>query len=132
MGAYIEFNIDGGFPIVLRREWFDEYQQDFIVEDTDLIRCEGSGRYGVELRPEFVRGGLIDGADTVTLTAPSIPRYWVYPYKYRGGIYLFTAVLSVSAKTNFSVYLCPGKAKPKSFWTDGRGCNYVIQAGVNQ
>lgn len=131
-GAYIEFDIDGGCPVVLREEWFDKGRFEFVVVDTDLIMCEGSGRYGIELRPGFVRGGLIDGADTVTLTAPSIPRYWVYPDKYRGGIYLFTAVRDVQTKTNFAVYLCAGEAKPKPFWTDGRGCNYVIQAGVNR
>lgn len=132
MGAYIEFDIDEGCPVVLRKEWFDEEQRDFVVVDTDLIMCEGSGRYGIELRPEFVRGGLIGGADTVTLTAPSIPRYWVYPDKYRGGIYFFLGTGIRDTGANFSIYLCAGELKPKPFWTDGRGCNYVIQAGVNQ
>lgn len=132
-GAYIEFDVHGGFPVVLRKVWFDEEQMDFVVVDTDLIRCEGSGRYGVELRPGFVRGGLIGGADTVTSTAPSIPRYWTYRDNHSGGVYFLVGVgASRETETNFSIYLCAGEAKPKPFWTDGRGCNYVIQAGVNQ
>ena len=130
-GAYIEFDIDGGFPIVLRKKWFDEEQMDFVVVDTDLIRCKGSGRYGIELRPEFVRGGLIGGADTVTLNAPSKPNYWSSRDNI-GEICFFVSLGRGEVETNFSVYLCAGKAKPKPFWTDGRGCNYVIQAGVNQ
>lgn len=131
-GAYIEFDIDGGCPVVLREEWFDEEQMDFVVVDTDLIMCEGSGRYGIELRPEFVRGGLIGGADTVTSAAPEKPRYWVNQGAWGSGIYFFVSLGPGVVETNFSVYLCAGKAKPKPFWTDGRGCNYVIQAGVNQ
>ena len=130
-GAYIEFDIDGGFPIVLRKKWFDEEQMDFVVVDTDLIMCEGFGRYGVELRPEFIRGGLIGGADAVTSTAPSMPRYWTHRDELNGGLYFLVSLNSGSAN-NFSVYLCAGEAKPKPFWTDGRGCNYVIQAGVNR
>ena len=131
-GAYIEFDIDGYCSVVLREERFDEEQRDFVVVDTDLIMCKGSGRYGVELRPEFIRGGLIGGADTVTLNAPSIPNYWTHKDKYNGGVYFFVGIGYRETETNFSTYLCAGKAKPKSFWTDGRGCNYVIQAGVNQ
>ena len=130
-GAYIEFDIDGDFPIALREVRFDKEQLDFVVVDTDLIMCEGSGRYGIELRPEFVRGGLIGGADTVTLNAPSKPNYWSSRDNI-GEIYFFIAIGSGETETNFSIYLCAGKAKPKSFWTDGRGCNYVIQAGVNR
>ena len=130
-GAYIEFDINGGCPVVLRKKWFDEEQMDFVVVDTDLIMCEGSGRYGIELRPEFVRGGLIGGEDTVTSTAPSMPRYWTSRDNI-GKIYFFIGIGGRETETNFSIYLCAGKAKPKSFWTDGRGCNYVIQAGVNQ
>lgn len=131
-GAYIEFNIDGGFPIVLREVRFNEAQTDIIEVDTDLIMCEGSGRYGVELRSEFVRGGLIGGADAVTLNAPSIPNYWTYRDERDGGLYFFASLGSGEVETNFSVYLCAGEVKPKPFWTDGRGCNYVIQAGVNR
>lgn len=130
-GAYIEFDIDGGCPVVLREEWFDGERFEFVVVDTDLIMCEGSGRYGIELRPEFVRGGLIGGADTVTLDAPSKPNYWSSRDNI-GKIYFFVGIGYKETETNFSIYLCAGKAKPKSFWTDGRGCNYVIQAGVNQ
>ena len=131
-GAYIEFDIDEGCPVVLRKEWFDEEQMDFVVVDTDLIMCEGSGRYGIELRPEFVRGGLIGGADTVTSTAPSTPRYWTYRDNRDDGIYFFVVVRDAQTEPNFAVYLCAGEVKPKPFWTDGRGCNYVIQAGVNR
>ena len=132
-GAYIEFDIDGGFPIVLR-EVIPPSRPDgeFTVVDTDLITCEGSGRYGVELRSEFVRGGLIGGADATTLNAPSIPNYWTHRDEFNGGIYFFVSLGSGEVETNFSVYLCAGEAKPKPFWTDGRGCNYVIQAGVNR
>lgn len=131
-GAYIEFDIDGGFPIVLREVRFNEAHTDIMVVDTDLIMCEGSGRYGVELRPEFVRGGLIAGADTVTSTAPSMPRYWTHRDELDGGVYFFVSLGAGETETNFSVYLCAGEAKPKPFWTDGQGCNYVIQAGVNR
>ena len=131
-GAYIEFDIDGGCPVVLRKEWFDEELRDFVVVDTDLIMCEGSGRYGIELRPEFVRGGLIGGADAVTLNAPSIPNYWTYKDELFGGVYFFVSLGTREVETNFSVYLCAGEVKPKPFWTDGRGCNYVIQVGVNR
>lgn len=125
-GAYIEFDIDGGFPIVLREVIPPSHPDgEFTVVDTDLITCEGSGRYGVELRPEFVRGGLIGGADTVTSTAPSMPRYWTSRIT-------FLVSLNSGSASNFSFYLCAGEAKPKPFWTDGRGCNYVIQAGVNR
>lgn len=130
-GAYIEFDIDGGCPVVLREGWFDEERFEFVVVDTDLIMCEGSGRYGIELRPEFVRGGLIGGADTVTLDAPSKPNYWSSRDNL-DGIYFFVGIGYKETETNFSIYLCAGKAKPKPFWIDGRGCNYVIQAGVNQ
>ena len=125
-GAYIEFDIDGGFPIVLREVIPPSHPDgESTVVDTDLITCEGSGRYGVELRPEFVRGGLIGGADTVTSTAPSMPRYWTSRMT-------FLVSLDDGSASNFSFYLCAGEAKPKPFWTDGRGCNYVIQAGVNR
>lgn len=125
-GAYIEFDIDGGFPIVLREVIPPSHPDgESTVVDTDLITCEGSGRYGVELRPEFVRGGLIGGADTATSTAPSTPRYWT------NRVTFLFSLDDVSAN-NFSIYLCAGEAKPKPFWTDGQGCNYVIQAGVNQ
>ena len=130
-GAYIEFDIDGGCPIVLREVRLNEEQTDLVIVNTELIMCEGSGRYGVELRPEFVRGGLIDGADTVTSTAPSMPRYWTHRDELNGGVY-FLASLNSGSANNFSVYLCAGEVKPKPFWTDGRGCNYVIQAGVNR
>ena len=131
-GAYIEFDIDGGFPIVLREVRFNEAQTDIVVVNTDIIMCEGSGRYGVEMRPEFVRGGLIGGADATTLNAPSIPNYWTYKDERSGGVYFFVSLGSGKVETNFSVYLCAGEVKPKPFWTDGRGCNYVIQAGVNR
>lgn len=131
-GAYIEFDIDGGFPIVLREVRFNEAHTDIIVVDTDLIMCEGSGRYGVEMRPEFVRGGLIGGADATTLNAPSIPNYWTYKDERDGRLYFFVSLGSGEVETNFSVYLCAGEVKPKPFWTDGRGCNYIIQAGVNR
>lgn len=129
-GAYIEFDIDvdidDGVPLVLREVIPPSHPDgEFTVVDTDLIMCEGSGRYGVELRPEFVRGGLIAGADTVTSTAPSMPRYWTSRMT-------FLVSLNSGSANNFSVYLCAGEAKPKPFWTDGRGCNYVIQAGVNR
>ena len=131
-GAYIEFDIDGGFPIVLREVRFNEEQNDFVVVNTEIIRCGGSGRYGVEMRPEFVRGGLIGGADATTLNAPSIPNYWTHRDEFDGGVYFFVILGSGEVETNFSVYLCAGEVKPKPFWTDGRGCNYVIQAGVNR
>ena len=125
-GAYIEFDIDGGFPIVLREVIPPSHPDgESTVVDTDLITCEGSGRYGVELRPEFVRGGLIGGADTVTSTAPSMPRYWTSRIT-------FLVSLNGENANNFSIYLCAGEAKPKPFWTDGRGCDYVIQAGANR
>ena len=130
-GAYIEFDIGGGFPIVLREVRLNEAQTDFVVVDTDLIMGEGSGRYGVEMRPEFVRGGLIGGADATTLNAPSIPNYWTHRDELNGGVYFF-ASLNRGSANNFSVYLCAGEVKPKPFWTDGQGCNYVIQAGVNR
>ena len=135
-GAYIEFDIDVGIDDGIRlvlREVIPPSHHDgeFTVVDTDLIMCKGSGRYGIELRPEFVRGGLIGGEDTVTSTAPSMPRYWTYKDKYNDGVYFLVRLNSGSAN-NFSVYLCAGEVKPKPFWTDGQGCNYVIQAGVNQ
>ncbi len=129
-GAYIEFDIDvgidDGIPLV-RREVIPPSRPDgeFTVVDTVLIMCEGSGRYGIELRPEFVRGGLIGGEDTVTSTAPSMPRYWTSKMT-------FLVSLDDESANNFSFYLCAGEVKPKPFWTDGRGCNYVIQAGVNR
>ena len=128
-GAYIEFDIDvgidDGIPLV-RREVIPPSHHDgeFTVVDTDLIMCKGSGRYGIELRPEFVRGGLIGGEDTVTSTAPSMPRYWTSRMAFLGSI-------NGKKANNFSFYLC-AEVKPKPFWTDGRGCNYVIQAGVNR
>ena len=129
-GAYIEFDIDvgidDGIPLV-RREVIPPSHPDgtYTVVDTNLIMCEGSGRYGIELRPEFVRGGLIGGKDTVTSTAPSMPRYWTSRMTFLVSLYGESA-------NNFYVYLCAGEVKPKPFWTDGRGCNYVIQAGVNR
>ena len=36
-GAYIEFDIDGGFPIVLREERMNENSSDITVVDTPLI-----------------------------------------------------------------------------------------------
>lgn len=130
-GAYIEFDIDvgidDGIPLVLRELIPPSPPDDKpTVVDTVLIMCEGSGRYGIELRPEFVRGGLIGGEDTVTSTAPSIPRYWT-----RSQL-IFWVNLDSESANNFSFYLCTGEVKPKPFWTDGRGCNYVIQAGVNR
>ena len=129
-GAYIEFDIDvgidDGIPLVRREVIPPSRPNDqSTVVDTHLIMCKGSGRYGIELRPEFVRGGLIGGEDTVTSTAPSIPRYWTRR---------MTLLVSLNGENanNFSVYLCAGEVKPKPFWTDGRGCNYVIQAGVNR
>ena len=129
-GAYIEFDIDvgidDGIPLVLREVIPPSHPDgEFTVVDTDLIMCEGSGRYGVELRPEFVRGGLIAGADTVTSTAPQTPRYWTSRMT-------FLVSLTGENANNFSFYLCVSEAKPKPFWTDGRGCEYVIQAGVNR
>lgn len=129
-GAYIEFDIDvdidDGIPLVLREVIPPSYPDgEFTVVDTDLITCEGSGRYGVELRPEFVRGGLIAGADTVKSTAPSMPRYWTSRMT-------FLVSINSGRANNFSIYLCAGEVKPKPFWTDGRGCNYVVQAGVNR
>lgn len=136
-GAYIEFDIDvgidDGIPLVLREIIPPSHPDgEFTVVDTDLIMCEGSGRYGIELRPEFVRGGLIGGADTVTLNAPSIPNYWTYRDELKGRLYFFVGIGYRETETNFSIYLCAGEVKPKPFWTDGRGCNYVIQAGVNR
>lgn len=129
-GAYIEFDIDvgidDGIPLVLT-EFFPPGPRDdnSTIVYTDLIMCEGSGRYGIELRPEFVRGGLIGGEDTVTSTAPSILRYWTKEMS-------FSVNLNDGNANNFSFYLCAGEVKPRPFWTDGRGCNYVIQAGVNR
>ena len=123
-GAYIEFDIDGSFPLVLRKE-IHRRGGKYTVVDTPLIMCEGSGRYGVELRPEFIRGGLIGGADVVTSAAPSTPRDWT-------SALTFATVRIGESANNFFVYLCAGEVKPKPFWTDGRGCNYVIQAGVNR
>ncbi len=125
-GAYIEFDIDGSFPLVLREVIPPSHPDgEYTVVETPLIMCEGSGRYGVELRPEFIRGGLIGGADVVTSAAPSTPHYWTSALTFAIGR------IGESAN-NFFVYLCAGEAKPKPFWTDGRGCNYVIQAGVNR
>ena len=129
-GAYIEFDIDvdidDGVPLVLRKVIPPSHPDgESTVVDTVLIMCKGFGRYGVELRPEFVRGGLIAGADTVTSTAPSMPRYWTSRIT-------FLVSLNRERPNNISVYLCAGEVKPKPFWTDGRGCNYVIQAGVNR
>lgn len=133
-GAYIEFDIDGGFPIVLRGVIPPSHPDgDFTVVDATLIECQGSGRYGLELRPEFIRGGVLGGADVVTLAAPHTPpRYWTHRDEFGGGVYFLVILGSGGTETNFSVYLCAGEAKPKPFWTDGRGCNYVIQAGVNR
>ena len=135
-GAYIEFDIDvgidDGIPLVLRKVIPPSHPNgESTVVDTDLIMCEGSGRYGIELRPEFVRGGLIGGEDATTLNAPSIPNYWTYRGGRNGRLY-FLVSLNGEIANNFSVYLCPGEVKPKPFWTDGRGCNYVIQTGVNR
>lgn len=129
-GAYIEFDIDvgidDGITLVLQELLPPSPPDDKpTVVDTVLIMCEGSGRYGIELRPEFVRGGLIGGEDTVTSTAPSMPRYWARRM-------IFWVSLNDGSANNFSFYLCAGEVKPKPFWTDGRGCNYVIQAGVNR
>ena len=129
-GADIGFDNDGGIddgiPLGLM-ELIQGSPPDYkpTVVYTDLIMCEGSGRYGIELRPEFVRGGLIGGEDTVTSTAPSILRYWTKEMR-------FLVNLDDGNADNFSFYLCAGEVKPKPFWTDGRGCNYVIQAGVNR
>lgn len=126
-GAYIEFDIDGGFPIVLREVIPPSHPDgDFTVVDTTLIKCQGYGRYGLELQPEFVRGGVLGGADVVTLAAPHTPRYWTSALTFSIG--------RIGGKANnFSIYLIAGGgAKPKPFWTDGQGCNYVIQAGVNR
>lgn len=138
-GAYIEFDIDvgidDGIPLVLLEIIPPRPPDDKpTVVYTDLIMCEGSGRYGIELRPEFVRGGLIGGEDTVTSTAPSMPRYWTRKYRdeRNGGLFFYVHLGSGEVETNFSVYLCAGEVKPKPFWTDGRGCDYVVQAGVNR
>lgn len=128
--AYIEFDIDDdeeGFPIVLREVIPPSHPDgDFTVVDTTLIKCQGYGRYGLELQPEFVRGGVLGGADVVTLAAPHTPRYWTSALTFSIG--------RIGGKANnFSIYLIAGGgAKPKPFWTDGQGCNYVIQAGVNR
>ena len=97
------------------------------------------GRYKLEMRPEFIRWSVNDGeAQSLPIptrptssTAPieewvEWPRYWVesifIPYQRIG-----------SDIDNISIYyIVAGEVKPKPFWTDGRGCNYVIQAGVNR
>ena len=97
------------------------------------------GRYKLEMRPEFIRWSVNDG-ETQSLPIPTKPtsstapieewvewpRYWVES--------IFIPDKRIGSNIdNISIYfIAAGEVKPKPFWTDGRGCNYVIQAGVNR
>lgn len=104
-----------------------------------IFSGDAIGRYKLEMRPEFIRWSVNDGeaqslpipTKPTSSTAPieewvEWPRYWVE------SIFIPSEGIG-SDIDNISIYfIVAGEVKPKPFWTDGRGCNYVIQTGVNR
>ena len=104
-----------------------------------IFSADAIGRYKLEMRPEFIRWSVNDGeaqslpipTKPTSSTAPieewvEWPRYWVE------AIYLPNQDIGGGIDNISIYYIVAGEVKPKPFWTDGRGCNYVIQAGVNR
>lgn len=98
-----------------------------------------AGRYKLELRPEFIRWSVDDG-DAQLLPIPTRPTSstapigeWVeWPRYWMEAIYMPDLRLGDEVDNFYIYFIAAGEAKPKPFWTDGRGCDYVIQLGVNR
>jgi len=104
----------------------------------------GSGVHEIELRPEFIRWRLkgyewtyisieyeylsVYDAAIYSGVSPDIKekkKFWL------GGIEIFGRLSACDTNIYF-LGATPVKKTEKPFWTDGRGCNYVIRAGVNR
>lgn len=142
-GLYLEFDVledDSGSGFYYLRQFPPtEPDSPYTHKWVHVFTPGAAGKYKLELRPEIIRWSLNDG-DAQSLPTPmrptsstapieewvEWPRYWVealYIPGRRPG----------SEIDNISIYfIAAGEVKPKPFWTDGRGCNYVIQAGVNR
>ncbi len=143
-GLYLEFDVleDGvgsGF-YYLRRFPPPEPDSPSTLKWVHVFTPGAAGKYKLELRPEIIRWSLNDG-DAQSLPAPrrptsstapieewvEWPRYWVE------ALYVPGKRLGDEIDNIYIYFLTGGDAPPaKPFWTDGRGCNYVIQAGVNR
>ena len=97
----------------------------------------------IELRGDVIRWRMGDNPAR-TVPAPTIPQsFWdpqwgaspepvSLPYWERGLMVLGHSIANKLRSLDI-YFLTGGDAPPaKPFWTDGRGCNYVIQAGVNR
>ena len=141
-GLYLEFDVlveDRVKFFYLRKFPPAKRDSPYTHKWVHIFSGDAIGRYKLEMRPEFIRWSVNDGeaqslpipTKPTSSTAPieewvEWPRYWVesifIPYQHIG-----------SDIDNISIYyIAAGEVKPKPFWTDGRGCNYVIQAGVNR
>ena len=98
-----------------------------------------AGKYKLELRPEFIRWSVDDG-DAQLLPIPTRPtsstapiEEWVeWPRYWMEAMYIPGRRPGDEVNNFYIYFIAAGEVKPKPFWTDGRGCNYVIQAGVNR
>ena len=98
-----------------------------------------AGKYKLELRPESIRWSLNDG-DAQSLPIPKRPtsstapieEWEEWPRYWMEAMYVPGRRPGNEVDNIYIYFLTGGEAKPKPFWTDGRGCNYVIQAGVNR
>ena len=142
-GLYLEFDVlvENRVKFFYLREFppTTENDADYTHKWVRIFSGGAIGRYKLEMRPEFIRWSVNDGeaqslpipTKPTSSTAPieewvEWPRYWVE------AIYLPNEEIGWHID-NISIYfIVAGEVKPKPFWTDGRGCNYVIQAGVNR
>lgn len=95
----------------------------------------------IEMRGDVIRWIMGDNPER-TVPAPTIPQpFWdpqwganpgpvTLPYWERGLRVIGHRI--ANKLRSLDIYFLAGEVKPKPFWTDGRGCDYIIQAGVNQ
>lgn len=136
-GLYLEFD-------VLVEDWGEffylyEFPPDssYTHKRVHVFTPGAAGKYKLELRPEIIRWSLNDG-DAQSLPTPmrptsstapieewvEWPRYWVEALYIPGR-------MPGDKIDNIYIYFLTGASLAKPFWTDGRGCNYVVQ-GVNR
>lgn len=142
-GLYLEFDVlrddSGGGFYYLRK--FPPITPDspYTHKWVHVFTPGAAGKYKLELRPEIIRWSLNDG-DAQSLPIPKQPtsstapiEEWVeWPRYWMEAMYI-PGRRPGDVVDNFYIYfIAAGEVKPKPFWTDGRGCDYVIQAGVSR
>lgn len=143
-GLYLEFDVlsdDSGDGFYYLFE-FPPTKPDspYTNEWVHVFTPGAAGKYKLELRPEFIRWSVDDG-DAQLLPIPTRPtsstapiEEWVeWPRYWMEAMYIPGRRPGDEIDNIYIYFLTGGDAPPaKPFWTDGRGCDYVIQAGVNR